>query len=123
VSHAFKTPLAAANGALELLGDHLPTMSEDERTHFLGVVAGSVARLEQLVRRLLDFARADMMRPASAAPVPLAPTLTRLAEDYRARGLDIRLEVGRTAVFLTEPAIEIVFAGLLDNVLHHAGRG
>jgi signal transduction histidine kinase len=123
VSHEFKTPIASAKGALELLNDHFATMSVDERLRFLGVVAGSIDRLERLVRRLLDLARADMMRPTQAERTALAPLLERLTERYGQRGLTLRLRQGAAEVALAEDAVDIVFSSLLDNVLDHAGRG
>jgi signal transduction histidine kinase len=121
VSHEFKTPLAGAKGALELLADHAETMSPAERTHFIQVVGGSLDRLDRLVRRLVDLARADMMRPGRGAPRALAPILEALAERWRARGLAIRLEVGSERTNLAEDALEIMLGNLLDNALQHAG--
>ena len=48
ISHEFKTPLAAMTGTLEVLGDHLDDMTPEERRHFIGNLAGDVARLESL---------------------------------------------------------------------------
>jgi signal transduction histidine kinase len=62
VSHEFKTPLAAMRGTVELLQEHLATMTEAERRSFLANLAEDVTRLDRLVRRLLDLARADVMR-------------------------------------------------------------
>src|SRR5439155_8628124 len=75
VSHEFKTPLAGAKGAIELIEDHAATMSAPERAHFLEVAAGSLDRLDRLVRRLVDLARADMMRPGGSEPTELASVL------------------------------------------------
>lgn len=122
VSHEFKTPLAGAKGALELLDDHQATMSEGDRRRLLGVVGQSIERLERLVRRLLDLARADMMRP-SAALVPVVPALDRLAERYVARGLAVSVRSGAERVALPEDALDVVLTCLLDNVLDHAGAG
>jgi len=123
VSHEFKTPLAGAKGAIELLSDHAATMSESERVHFLTVVASSVDRLELLVRRLVDFARADMMRPVPSAPVALAPILERLAADYRKRGLDVIVMADGVVIDLAAEAVEIVISNLLENSLRYAGPG
>ena len=122
VSHEFKTPLAGAKGALELLDEHSPTLSEAERRRLLGVAGQSLERLERLVRRLLDLARADMMRPGAAA-VALAAVLERLAQRYAVRGLAMTVKSGRERVGLSADAIEIVLTCLLDNVLDHAGAG
>ena len=123
VSHEFKTPLAGAKGALELLSDHLATMSEGERRHFLGVVGASLERLERLVRRLLDLARADMMHPGDGAPAQLPALLERLAQRYGERGLRVAPRCEALAAGIAADALEIVLAALLDNVLEHAGAG
>jgi signal transduction histidine kinase len=123
VSHEFKTPLAGAKGAVELLSDHFDGMSEGERRHFLGVIAGGIDRLERLVRRLLDLARADMMRPGGAAPTALAPILRRLADSYGERGLHVTVHCEAARIALTADALEIALGALLDNVVAHAGPG
>lgn len=123
VSHEFKTPLAGAKGALELLEDHADTMDAAERTHFIGMVGSSLDRLDLLVRRLVEFARADMMRPGRIALRPVAPVLGELAERYRAEGLDVTVEAGPEQAALPEDALEIMLGSLLDNVLQHAGPG
>jgi signal transduction histidine kinase len=123
VSHEFKTPLAGAKGALELLNDHMATMSDGQRGRFLGVIAGSVERLERLVRRLLDLARADMMRPGKAETVSLAPLLERIAERYAERGLVVTVRNGAQRAAMAEDALDIAVSSLLDNVVDHAGPG
>ena len=75
VSHEFKTPLAAIRAAAELLDDHAGTLSAPEQANLLRLVTEGVARLDLLVRRLVDLARADMMRanrPGTAA-IPVGP--------------------------------------------------
>ena len=123
VSHEFKTPLAGAKGALELLEDHGATMEPAERAHFIQLVGASLDRLDLLVRRLVDLARADMMRPGRVALRPIAPTLAALAERYAERGLAVRIEAGAEQAALPEDALEIMLGSLLDNVLQHAGPG
>jgi signal transduction histidine kinase len=124
VSHEFKTPLASAKGALELLGDHDATMSIAERTHFLDLVGQSLDRLDRLVRRLVDLARADVMRRDDAAPVAVLPVVRRVAERYRDDGLDVRLSGDAAGqVVMPEEGLEIVVATLLDNARQHAGTG
>jgi signal transduction histidine kinase len=123
VSHEFKTPLAGAKGAVELLGDHFDGMSETERRHFLAVIAGGIDRLELLVRRLLDLARADMMRPGGAAPTALAPILQRLGDRYGERGLRVIVRCDAACVALAADALDIALGALLDNVVVHAGPG
>ena len=62
VSHEFKTPLTSIRGTVELLQDHLEQMSDEERDDFLAMLDADAARLEQLVGRLLELAKADVAR-------------------------------------------------------------
>ena len=67
VSHEFKTPLTSITGATELLRDHHDEMSEGERHRFLDNLHADAVRLSNLVRRLLDFARAEVAAPKSTS--------------------------------------------------------
>lgn len=108
VSHEFKTPLAAAHAAAELLDD--PAAPEAERRRLLAIVTDSTERLGQLVRRLLDLARADMMRPG--APTGLRPAL--MAID----GIELHIE-GDPEAALPEPALHALFDALVENARTH----
>ncbi|MFY0577059.1 histidine kinase dimerization/phospho-acceptor domain-containing protein [Cystobacter fuscus] len=71
VSHEFKTPLAAIQGAVELLRDSAEGMSAAQRERFLSNIDADARRLTRLVQRLLELARADSLvaRPR-ARPSP-----------------------------------------------------
>ncbi len=58
VSHELKSPLTAIHGAAELLRDAGDAMSVDERQRFLGNIISDTARLDLLVRRLMELAKA-----------------------------------------------------------------
>ena len=64
VNHEFKTPIAAMRGAVELLREHIDTMSRDETRGFLANLDVDIERLERLTLRLLELADADMARPS-----------------------------------------------------------
>ena len=115
VSHEFKTPLAGLRGAAELLEDHADTLDPAERAKLLAIVAGSTERLDQLVRRLLDLARADMMRPARAAATPVRTVLNGLLPDLQARGLTITADLAGETVALPADALAAMLGNLLDN--------
>lgn len=126
LSHEFKTPLTAIRGTVELMRDHGETMNAAEREKFLAILDGDAARLDRLVRRLLELARADM--PASAqgkARTELAPLLKALANRYRERGLhvDLDLRSSLAAVSIGAETLDSILASLLDNVRQHAGPG
>lgn len=124
VSHEFKTPLTAIRGTVELMRDHGDTMEAAERERFLAILDADAARLDRLVRRLLELARADMAASdaGSADPVPL---LEGLVHRYRERGLSIALTRPERlpAVRVNPEALDSILATLLDNIRQHAGAG
>ena len=118
VSHEFKTPLAAMRGAAELLAEHGETMSPAERAGFAARIEEGVARLDRLVRGLLELARADMAGAGGQA------ALRPLAEAAAARHPELRIRITGEAVAAIPPeAMATVLDALLGNVLAHAGAG
>lgn len=119
VSHEFKTPLAAIQGAAELLHDHFDTMEPLERERFVDNIVADTQRLERLVARLLDLARADSLEP-SPETAPLDPLFDELAGRYAARGLEITTAGDSgAAVRMNADNLDTVLANLLDNALQH----
>jgi len=121
VSHEFKTPLTAIQGAVELLRDHYATMSEAERNRFLKNMTDDVDRLDRLVHRLLELARADTM-PASQESGDAKAVLTGLQKRYRQGGYDITLSMqsDKHRVAVAEEILESIISNLTDNALQHA---
>ncbi|WP_051141078.1 sensor histidine kinase [Azospirillum brasilense] len=114
VSHEFKTPLTTIRGTVELLRDHLDTMSAGERERFLANMDAEAERLSRLVRRLLDLARADVMRVTEAVVTDAVPLAARLAARHGAKAtLPPFLPVA-----MGLEALESVLANLIEN----AGR-
>lgn len=116
VSHEFKTPLAAIGGAVELLQDH-PDMAPADRERFLANMAADAGRLDQLVSRLLDLARADMIDPVEGATTDLGIALRRIADAYRAAAFAVALDVpeGLADAIVPPAVIEASVAGLIEN--------
>lgn len=126
VSHEFKTPLSALRGALELLRDEAPGMTATERERFLAQAMADVARLDRLVRRLLELARAEAPQPRSAvAACDLGDAVRAAASRSEAAGLRVLLEGPEhpVRVGMGAEALRTVLANLLDNVRQHAGPG
>ncbi len=122
VSHEFKTPLTAIQGAVELLRTHDTTMPAEKRTRFLANVAADAERLERLVRRLLELARADVLQPAGE-DAHVEAIVAAVADRYRASGLavDLRGSIGDRRAAITGEILESVLSSLLDNARQHGG--
>lgn len=120
VSHEFKTPLAAIQGAIELLDEHAEGMSGEKRGRFLRNIAQDTERLKQLVDRLLEMARADVMEPA-AGECEVARLVAQLSERYKDQGLSLFL-AGETLAQAKVPReiLETVLSNLCDNS-HQSG--
>jgi signal transduction histidine kinase len=124
VSHEFKTPLAAIRGTVELLREHAGSMDQGQRARFLENLDADAARLDRLVRRLLDLARADVLQPGSER-VELAPALAAIAERARGEGREIAVDVAPDAgeLPLAAATLEAVMDSLIDNAFQHGGPG
>ena len=86
VSHEFKTPLTAIQGAIELLEEHSHDMPAEQRARFLHNISLDAERLKRLVDRLLEMARADVLDPAAGRTL-LAPLIEGLKSRYQDSGL------------------------------------
>lgn len=119
VSHEFKTPLASIQGTIELLEDHYETMAPEKRSEFLGMIGKDTERLDRLVRRLLELARADVFNPTTEW-TDASKLLPELAD--RAK-IDLTLDLNGAdlAVAMSPDAFESVFANLFENSAKHGG--
>jgi signal transduction histidine kinase len=124
VSHGFKAPLTSIRGAVELFRDHLDEMSAEERERFLAIVDGDAERLERLVNRLHDLARADVARPGELGADAHA-VAEALAASYRERGARVTVQgaLGGRLVAMAPETLESVLVNLVDNALEHGGSG
>lgn len=123
VSHEFKTPLTAMQGALELLQDHFESMPPEQRHKFMDNLLNDTQRLKQLVNRLLELARADALEPSKQRS-SLAELFKRLLNRYQERGLVIMLPDSLTsqALAIAPEALDSVLCNLLDNSLQHGAN-
>jgi signal transduction histidine kinase len=116
VSHEFKTPIAGIRGALELLGDHGSSMSEEERQRFIANATADADRLSHLLERLLAQARADMASAAGNVSTELAPPVADIADAHRCNDLSVHVDLdGAPAVAAPRELIEAVVETLVEN--------
>ena len=126
VSHEFKTPLTAIQGAIELLREHGETMSDHDRKKFLSNVAADSRRLEHLVVRLLELARADTQEPSLSEEADLRPVLEAAQQRSQHRGQPVTLTYAKNVrdplmVAVDEDILSLLILNMLDNAYQHAG--
>jgi signal transduction histidine kinase len=117
VSHEFKTPLTAMQGALELLLDH-PDMPSTQQQRFLNNLLSDTDRLKTLVTGLLELARADSQQ-ALQVSTTLGPVLDELAHIYGNRGLNLTVGEGLSDLRLAieTDALKTILGNLMANSL------
>jgi signal transduction histidine kinase len=122
ISHEFKTPITAIRGSAELLRDHLEEMSEEERRKFLSNIVADTERLDRLVGRILDLARADSLTPHGDEACDIAAAIVPMALEFQRHGCRFVVDAPpvQTAA-IDRPSFDIVLSSLLENARQHAG--
>jgi signal transduction histidine kinase len=125
ISHEFKTPLTGIRGGAELLRDHLGEMSEEERRRFLSNILADTARLERLVSRILELARADAVTPQGNERCDVATAAAEIAAEAQKTGQHVSVAdmPAPLAAIIDRASFDIALANLLDNARQHAGPG
>lgn len=120
VSHEFKTPITSLHGSIELMQDMESEMSDEERSRFLGNMAGDVQHLEGLTRGLLDLARADMITPGEDSCEP-ETVAQQLAEHYHNSNLDVRATTTAElkSVVMNAEILRGILVNLVENSVRH----
>ncbi|PZU47360.1 MAG: sensor histidine kinase [Sphingomonas sp.] len=116
VSHEFKTPLSSIRGSVELLQDH-PDMTDAERGRFLTNIASDAGRLNHLVTRLIELARADMASNAAAERTDLSGFLRQAQDAWSSPTLLVELVGAEQPLWILCPAssLEAITSILIDN--------
>ena len=116
VSHEFKTPLTAIQGAIELINEHGNTMPPEQLQKFLGNITQDTTRLKILVSRLLELARADVMEPRDERT-----DLTALLKSLRSYYQDWNITViARNTEDVTLPLPEDIARTVLGNLIENS---
>ncbi len=124
VTHAFKSPLTAIQGSIELLQDHLVKMTVSERDRFLKNMHEDTQYLTKLVNSLLELARADTVEPHLAC-TSLLPVLAKCQEQYSPQGLSVLLDNFVSIdvqVLIDTTVLESILNSLLGNARQHGAK-
>jgi signal transduction histidine kinase len=128
VSHEFKTPLASILGAVELLREGGDGMPPAQRARFLVNVEDDAKRLTELVRRLLELARADATARVAELAEPsgaeVSAVIAEVVERAQRQGLEARSGPSCPALRLRLPAqlLTDVLWQLVSNAQQHGGE-
>jgi two-component system, OmpR family, sensor histidine kinase CreC len=120
LTHELKSPLTSIKGAAELLLDCAPSatggLTEAERKTFLTNILSDTERLDALVHRLRELARAENSQHTGST------TLRPVIDDLRRRFPEMKINAtgnfDRTIGLSAENA-QIVLSHLLDNAFRH----
>jgi signal transduction histidine kinase len=115
VSHAFKTPLTAIQGAVEILQDHFDDMVPEKRRKFLSNIAEDSQRLDALVRKLFDLAKADTVQIGSHH-TNVTERLEELVHTYAVSRMNIRLKAtGAYSINMDATLFDSIVNTILEN--------
>lgn len=126
LAHEVKAPLAAIRGAAELLGEEMPA---EQRALFLGNIRGEVARIQQVIERLLELssleARKSLVQTERLAVADLAGAAVRVMQPaFDAAGVTLECAVAEAVSVRGDPVLlrESV-VNLLQNALSFSPAG
>jgi len=123
VSHELRTPLSLIKGYTETLLDGAKDHPE-VALKFLQTIDRNAERLKLLIEDLLIISELESGRiRLQLQPVPLAPVVAKLCEDFRprsgARGVKLVNEVGALVAQADPNRLQQVLSNLVDNAIKY----
>jgi PAS domain S-box-containing protein len=131
LSHDARTPLNAVVLSAKLLESQAKDQDDPEVRECLRTIQNAVRNVLDLLSDLLDLSRIDAgATRAEASRFPLQPTLVEclssIEPQARAKGLDVRLEVGNLAdagLETDRAKLKQILSNLLSNALRYTESG
>lgn len=131
VSHELRTPITSILGFIETLRDEEAVSTEEERRHYLEIVARQAGRLHAIVEDLLTLSRIELITDPVAAGlevVELAGVVeaavgmcTRAAQD---RGIRIEVEpASGVNARINASLLEQALVNVIDNAIKYSPEG
>jgi two-component system sensor histidine kinase PilS (NtrC family) len=125
IAHEIRNPLAAISGSIELLSQTGLGDGAAESRELMAIVLREVARLDSLIRELLEFARP---RPPEPQPLELAATVGEMVRvfenDRRLHSSPVELHAPTPVIVDADPAqVRQLLWNLLRNAAEASPRG
>ena len=93
-------------------------MTVEDRSRFLANIAADAARLNRLVSRLLDLARADMARADACSSTDCLAVMRVVADAYRGGSTDVQVSTSSLPpISMPHDALETCLEALVDNAI------
>ena len=118
LAHELKSPLTGIRGAAELLADADHDLSPERRARFLANIVDDADRMDALVRRLRELARADVI--VAEGEARLADVISDLRASHPALQIHVRGE--HEALPIPGEPLGMALHHLADNAVRHGAR-
>lgn len=124
VSHDLRTPLAVMQGYIETLQIKKESLSEDEKTEYLGIIEKNIKQLTKLVSQLFEYSKleAKQIKPIKE-PFAITDLVYDIKSKYKVLAQEKNIEltaelVGNTPlVFGDISLVERAIQNLMDNAI------
>jgi len=117
VSHEFKTPLTSIRGAAELL-EEFDEMPPEKRKDFVSNISADAQRLERLVNRLHELARADTT-PAHEDRSSALNLAQDIAREFNDEGFEVKAVGDDVLVAVPSDILDSMIRNLIENARQH----
>jgi PAS domain S-box-containing protein len=127
-SHEFRTPMAAALTAADILNNHADHLTSAKRHELLGRINISMRRMAELLDDVLSLNRIEEGRTQPIfAPVDIRPVVDRTIEEVQVGDRNvhaINLSAPASLLLTTDPKLlEHVLSNLLSNAIRYSPSG
>ncbi len=127
ITHEFKTPLAAIQGAREVLEDAIQGGDKDPRKirDYMAIIERNTARLQKFVAEVLDFNRIkEISGDGELEKFDLKVIYSEVLQDFLNRRSSLTFECKADATMLgSKEGMKQVFSNLLSNAVKFCPNG